>query len=174
MGMIGKIIGGTIGFALGGPLGAVAGAVFGHVFDQDHPVSHHRLEQDTLSSMEKTQLAFFVSTFSMLAKLAGIKDQLNQKVLDTIESFAERDLGLSPQAKEVAFQLFHAALNSPAQFDEFCLQFHQHFQHRPELLELMIDILMRVARRSEDCCQTWDGRVKVVWIFERHSGCIWR
>ena len=69
MSWMGKIVGGAIGFALGGPLGAVAGATFGHAFDvsDDQYLSN---ENRTLSSDEKSQLAFFVAAFSMLAKLA--------------------------------------------------------------------------------------------------------
>lgn len=151
MGIIGKIVGGTLGFALGGPLGAIAGAVFGHAFDQEDPVRSGARAHDGLSGMEKTQLTFFVSTFSMLAKLAVVDGRVRPGALDTIEAFAERDLGLAPRTKEIAFNIFHAALNSPANFEAFARQFHQHFQHRRELLEMMIDIMVRVGSADGGC-----------------------
>jgi len=144
MGIIGKIVGGTIGFALGGPLGAVAGAVFGHAFDSDN-MALEETARPKPSKLEETQLAFFVGTFSMLAKLAKADGRVGQEEIDTIESFAVNDLGLSPSSREVAFNIFRAALNSPASFEEFAIQFYGHFSHQPQMIEMMVDILLRVA-----------------------------
>jgi len=144
MGIAGKIVGGTIGFALGGPLGAIAGAVFGHAFDssstdlQENPGAH-------FSRIDASQLAFFVSAFSMLAKLTQADGRVSHEEMDTIEGFAVRDLRLSPQDKQVALNIFRTALESPASFDDFAIQFYQHFQSQPQLIEMMIDILLRVS-----------------------------
>lgn len=144
MGIIGKIIGGTIGFALGGPLGAVAGAVFGHAFDSEgHLVETQR--QTTLSSLEESQLAFFVGTFSMLAKLVKSDGNVSDDEIAVIDDFAVNDLGLNPTDREVAFNIFRAALNSPARFEDFAIQFYGHFQHQPQMIEMMVDILLRVS-----------------------------
>lgn len=144
MGIVGKIVGGTIGFALGGPLGAVAGAVFGHAYDSTE--NDERPDQrQYLSSLEASQLAFFVSTFSMLAKLASADGQVTNEEIDTVESFAIRDLRLSAHEKEVAFNIFRAALDSPAGFDDFAVQFYQHFQHQPQMIEMIMDILLKVS-----------------------------
>jgi DnaJ like chaperone protein len=144
MGIIGKIVGGTIGFALGGPLGAVAGAVFGHAFDSENMALEER-QRPRPTSLEETQLAFFVGTFSMLAKLAKADGRVMQEEIDTIESFAINDLGLTPSSREVAFNIFRAALNSPASFEDFAVQFYGHFRNQPQMIEMMIDILLRVA-----------------------------
>jgi DnaJ like chaperone protein len=144
MGIIGKIVGGTIGFALGGPLGAIAGAVFGHAFDHGNLA----LEEDNhryLSGLEESQLAFFVSTFSMLAKLTKADGQVNEKEINTVMAFAGQDLGLSAASREIAFNIFHAALASPASFEDFAVQFNNQFQHKPQMSEMMIDILLRVS-----------------------------
>lgn len=144
MGIIGKIIGGTIGFALGGPLGAVAGAVFGHAFDsEDHLVQAKR--PTTLSSLEESQLAFFVGTFSMLAKLVKSDGRVSNDEIAVIDDFAVNDLGLNATDREVAFNIFRAALNSPARFEDFAVQFYGHFQHQPQMIEMMVDILLRVS-----------------------------
>lgn len=144
MGIIGKIIGGTIGFALGGPLGAVAGAVFGHAFDsEDQFVGEQR--SAPLSSLEESQLAFFVGTFSMLAKLVKSDGQVSRDEIAAIEDFAVNDLGLNSTDRQVAFNIFHAALNSPARFEDFAIQFYGHFQNQTQLIEMMVDILLRVS-----------------------------
>jgi DnaJ like chaperone protein len=144
MGVVGKIVGGTIGFALGGPLGAIAGAVFGHAFDSSTEElntgsGHH------LSDLESTQLAFFVGTFSMLAKIIKADGQVSHAEIDSVEAFAVKDLHLPPADREVAFNIFRTALESPASFEDFAHQFHQHFQHQPQLMEMLVDILFRVS-----------------------------
>ncbi|MCP4744922.1 MAG: DnaJ domain-containing protein [Desulfobacteraceae bacterium] len=143
MGTIGKIVGGTIGLALGGPLGAIAGAVFGHVFDSNKETGQQ--EHVRLSMMEETQVVFLVGAFSMLAKLATVDGKVSDAELDTIDSFAVNDLKLTGHSKEVAFNLFNAALNSPASFNDFAMQFYYQFQDQPKILEMMIDIFERVS-----------------------------
>ncbi len=143
MGIIGKIVGGTIGFALAGPLGAVAGAVFGHAFDSES--SLQKVEHDHLSSVEESQLAFFVATFSMLAKLAKADGRVTQEEIDTIDRFAVHELGLNPPNREVAFNIFRTALDSPASFEDFATQFYHHFRFQDHMLEMMVDILLKVG-----------------------------
>jgi DnaJ like chaperone protein len=145
MGLIGKIVGGTIGFALGGPLGAIAGAVFGHAFDTPQ---QQRLESGyagSLSSVEQSQLAFFVGTFSMLAKLAAADGTVKQEEIKTVESFAVNDLGLSAQSRTIALNIFNTALDSPARFEDFAHQFYERFYSQPQMIEMMIDIMLRVG-----------------------------
>lgn len=146
MGLIGKIVGGTIGFALGGPLGAIAGAVFGHAAFDSAP--GQQLEPgyaEPLSSVEESQLAFFVGTFSMLAKLAAADGTVKTEEIKTVESFAMNDLRLSPQSRSIAFNIFRTALDSPARFEDFAHQFHERFYSQPQMIEMMIDILLRVG-----------------------------
>ena len=144
MGMIGKLVGGALGFALGGPLGAIVGAAFGHAFDRDAE-SLQPTDTQHLSAIEASQLAFFVGTFSMLAKLVKADGQVSQKELDVVVHFAEHDIGLTPAHRQVAMNIFNAALSSPARFEDFAVQFYQRFQGQPQLIEMLIDILLRVS-----------------------------
>jgi DnaJ like chaperone protein len=145
MGVIGKIVGGTIGFALGGPLGAIAGAVFGHAFDSPSGQQIEPRYTEPLSSVEESQLAFFVGTFSMLAKLAAADGTVKTEEIKTVESFAINDLGLSAQSRSIAFNIFRTALDSPARFEDFAHQFYERFYNQPQMVEMMIDILLRVG-----------------------------
>ena len=145
MGLMGKILGGTIGFALGGPLGAIAGAVFGHAFDNRPADRLTTGPAPHLSSVEESQLAFFVGTFSMLAKLVAVDGQVKAEEIKTVESFARNDLGLASQSQAIAFNIFRVALDSPANFDDFAHQFNDRFQNQPQMIEMMIDILLRVG-----------------------------
>lgn len=150
MGWLGKIIGGTIGFAMGGPLGAVAGAVFGHAFDANEAFINEEFVKyeghTTLSHGEESQMAFFVSVFSMLAKLAQADGRINKEELDTIEKFMNQDLKLSPDSHQVAANILQAALNSPTFFEHFANQFYKYFKSDQKMLDLILDVLFRVAQ----------------------------
>jgi DnaJ like chaperone protein len=144
MGWLGKIVGGTIGFALGGPLGAIAGAAFGHAFDQSS-VSYDYGEVNRLSSNEETQLTFFVAAFSMLAKLTKVDGQITKEEIDSIEKFMVYDLNLSPESRRVAVNIFQTAIDSRESFQDFAAQFYKQFRYQPQILEFMIEILLRVS-----------------------------
>ncbi len=144
VGWLGKIVGGTIGFALGGPLGAIAGATFGHAFDSS-PGEFNGPGHQRLSTGENTQFTFFVATFSMLAKLAKADGRVSDEEVRSIESFMVNDLRLTSQSRAVAFNIFNTALNSPGTFDQFAAQFYSQFSLQPQMLEMMIDILLRVS-----------------------------
>lgn len=144
MGWLGKIIGGTIGFAMGGPIGAVAGAVFGHTFDSSGQ-RYSAEERVHLSYDEQTQLTFFVATFSMLAKLARVDGRITKKEIDSIENFMVYDLKLSQESRKIAINIFHTAVESPQTFNDFAFQFYNQFRLNPQILEFMIDIMLRVS-----------------------------
>ena len=144
MGWMGKVVGGTIGFAIGGPLGAILGATFGHAFDAESGLDTENNRQ-RLSSIEQHQLTFFVGAFSMLAKLTQADGQVTKEEIDSIEGFMEKDLRLDTQGRHAAVNIFRTALNAPGSFSDFAHQFHSQFYNQPQLLELMIDILIRVA-----------------------------
>ncbi len=144
MGWMGKVVGGTIGFALGGPLGAIFGATFGHAFDTGAELDTAASRQ-RLSPVEHHQLTFFVAAFSMLAKLAQADGRVTREEIDSIESFMAKDLRLDPQSRNAAVNIFRTALNAPGTFADFTGQFHGQFRHQPQMLEMMIDILLRVA-----------------------------
>ena len=45
----------------------------------------------------------------------------------------------------MAEMIFKTALNSPQSFNEFAAQFYQQFHAQPQLMEMMMDILIRVS-----------------------------
>ncbi len=144
MGWMGKIVGGTLGMALGGPLGAIFGAAFGHAFDTS-PQQVGHAESRRLSPGEQSQFTFFVAAFSMLAKLAKADGVVTNEEVESVESFMINDLRLTPQSRNVAMNIFNTAIDSPENFSQFAAQFYNKFALQPQMLELMIDILIRVA-----------------------------
>jgi len=144
MGILGKIVGGAIGFAIGGPLGAVLGATFGHAFDAGGGTYiEHR--PSGVSASEQAQATFFVAAFSMLAKLVRADGHVSREELESVEKFMLYDLNLDPQSRQAAMNIFNTAGASAQRFEDFAAQFYQSFQHQPQLLDLMIDIMLRVA-----------------------------
>lgn len=141
MGWLGKLVGGTIGFALGGPLGAIAGAALGHTFD----ATNNQYSRNRLSYHEESQMTFFVATFSMLAKLAHADDRISPEEIQTVEDFMAHELNLSIESKRFAVEIFETAINSPTDFQDFAAQFYHQFQNQPQLLDLMIDVLLRLS-----------------------------
>ena len=144
MGWMGKVVGGTIGFALGGPLGAIFGAAFGHAFDTGTELDSSG-GRERLSTVEQHQLTFFVAAFSMLAKLAQADGRVTREEIDSIEDFMVRDLRLNAESRNAAVNIFRTALNAPGTFDDFARQFYGQFHNQPQMIEVMIDILLRVA-----------------------------
>ena len=144
MGWLGKVVGGTIGFALGGPLGGIAGAVFGHAFDRSEERTFSG-EHQRLSPGEESQFAFFIGAFSMLAKLSQADGRVSQEEVTSIEKFMVFDLNLNRQSQAVAMNIFQAAMASPGTFQDFAVQFYDRFRFQPQLLDVMIDILLRVS-----------------------------
>jgi DnaJ like chaperone protein len=145
MGWLGKILGGTIGFALGGPLGAIAGAVFGHVFDKSDEQQYFTGETKRFLYLEQAQFTFFIAAFSMLAKLAKADGKISPEEIGSIEYFMVRDLQLDGEGKTIAMRIFSNALESEATFQDFAVQFYNQFMDQPQLLEFMIDVLLRVS-----------------------------
>ncbi|MBF0112717.1 MAG: TerB family tellurite resistance protein [Desulfamplus sp.] len=147
MGWLGKMVGGTIGFMVGGPIGAIAGATFGHTF-VDSKIDDYLIDSDIykrLSYGDEAQLTFFVTAFSMLAKISKVDGRVSEKEVDLIDSFMQNDLHLDPQSRLVAINIFREAINSPQSFDAFAVQFYYTFNSQPPVVDLMMDILLRVS-----------------------------
>jgi DnaJ like chaperone protein len=145
------MIGGTIGFALGGPIGAVAGAAFGHTFvdkKEDEylkSIPGGNSPGRGLSSNEEAQLIFFTAAFSMLAKISKADGRIHEKEIQAVERFMVQDLQLDSSGQETAKNIFRQATSSPEPFEAFARQFYTVFRFQPNIIELMMDVLLRVS-----------------------------
>ncbi len=160
MSCLGAMIGGTIGLFLGGPLGAIAGAAFGGIlsgrrinFDDSTFEDNPFQGGDRFSTMyggrmnrnQHHQMTFFVGAFSMLAKLAAVDGHVSDAERRKVEEFMDKDLNLDIATKQSAFRIFDTAVNSSQTFYEIANQFYREFRFQPQMFELMIDIMVRVA-----------------------------
>jgi DnaJ like chaperone protein len=138
MGLIGSLFGGALGFALGGPLGAILGAAIGHGVSGG--VGAARMDRH-----QQAQATYFVSVFSMLAKMARADGRVSQSEIDMVTQFMRQDLRLDHETEQAAIKIFRAAKDSPASFEQFARQFHQIFQNDRDMLYSMLDLLHRLA-----------------------------
>ena len=149
MGWLGKIVGGTIGLALGGPLGAVAGAAFGHAFVDKREDEYLRSIPGSngpgLSANEEAQLLFFTAAFSMLAKISKADGRINEEEIKAVERFMVNDLQLDQASRETAKNIFRNAVTSSQTFEGFAEQFYSVFKYQSNIIELMMDVLLRVS-----------------------------
>lgn len=145
MGWMGKMVGGSIGFVVGGPLGALAGAAFGHMFDSDDNRQNILADKSVFSPDAKGQYIFLFTTFSMLAKIAKAGGAITTSEMNIIRRFMVRDLRLNAHSRMVAEQIFHQALNDAQPFSAFADRFYQEFRDTPEILEMMVDMMLKLA-----------------------------
>jgi DnaJ like chaperone protein len=169
MGWMGKLIGGAMGLAVGGPLGMIAGIAFGNLFDRAGTFSSSQDREipfeQTMDPRQQSQMIFFVGAFSMLARMATVDGRLLPEEQKKVEEFINQDLKLDPQSRQAALRVFNAALTGGGTFEQFASQFYQNFAHEPAILELMVDVLVRVAiadgsiNREEDRLITVAARI---------------
>ncbi len=138
MGLMGGIFGGSIGFALGGPIGGMLGAVIGHKLGEG-------AGSKIADAKQQAQAAFFVTTFSMLAKLAKADGQVSQDEIAMVSRFMRDELGLSSDDQQIAQKIFNEAKDSDDSFEDYARQFAQIFGADPRMRGVMLDLLTRLA-----------------------------
>lgn len=138
MGLIGSIFGGAIGFTLGGPIGGLLGAVVGHKLGEG-------AGGKIADAKQQAQAAFFVTTFSMLAKLAKADGRVSDEEIALVRDFMQNQLRLSPQDQNYAIEIFRRAKESPDRFEDYAQQFATIFAAEPRMYEVMLDLLVRLA-----------------------------
>ena len=153
MSVKGKVIGGILGSMLGGPFGAILGVAIGHTFDHDKNKQEDREYQYRQAAgpqgqsfgLGQAQMTFFVATFSMLGKMANADGQISADERNTVIQFMSNDLRLSRQDQDFALRIFDTAAVSAESFEKFAEQFYQSFYGDPQMIEMMMDILVRIA-----------------------------
>lgn len=146
----GKIIGGIFGSMLFGPLGAVLGVAIGHSFDnkkrysEAHDSGMYR-DEGVRNVNQNRQMTFFVAAFSLLGKLAAADGKVSECERDITERFIREELRFQPQDRDFALRIFDTAAASSEPFERFAEQFADCFRGETQMLDLMMDILVRVA-----------------------------
>ncbi len=147
MGLMGGIFGGAVGLSLGGPVGAIIGAIVGHKLgERAHRISDATERSATgAQGIQEAQVVFFVTTFSMLAKMAKADGRVSEEEIELIQDFMQGQLGLSAEDRRYAIEIFRRAKDSPQSFDDFARQFAEVFSSQKGMREVMLDLLVRLA-----------------------------
>jgi DnaJ like chaperone protein len=142
----GKLIGGTLGFFLGGPLGAVLGASMGHQYDGGPRSSGG----GGFAFQERTQLAFFTATFSVMGHLAKADGHVSPSEISMAKSLM-RQMRLGDDQQKAAIELFNQGKQAGFPFEDAVRQFRQECRRRTTLLQMFLEIQIQAAMA--------DGRV---------------
>ena len=142
MSLLNNILWGAIGYALGGPIGAMIAAVASNAFgnqERSLPPGHEHPKQ------EEDQLVFFVTTFSLLAKLAKADGVVSKEEVQVIDRFIKQGLRLDDEQRDIAIKIFNTAKDSSHSFEGFAKQYHQILGHSPAMMREMLRLLYGIA-----------------------------
>ena len=148
MGWFGKLTFGSLGLFLGGPLGAIAGAALGHVLiDKQSDLLGQTIDprpEPQFRQAEQTQAAYFISLFSILAKLSKIDGVVTRDEIAVAQTFIN-NLPMAESEKQFARQVFNEAKDSRYTIEDFATQLYQAAKMQPTLLLSFLDLLFKIA-----------------------------
>jgi len=141
----GKLLGGGVGFVFGGPLGALIGAAVGHGFDRGIASLDDPGESGTdTGGRERTQMAFFTATFSVMGHLAKADGRVSANEIRVANSVMEQ-LQLSASLKRLAQHLFTEGKAEAFPLDEVIDQFKQECRNSRNLHRMFMEIQLHAA-----------------------------
>jgi DnaJ like chaperone protein len=140
----GKLIGGAFGFLLGGPLGAVLGAALGHNFDRGLGQLLGEGGAGGAHSHERTQLAFFTATFSVMGHLAKADGRVSEDEIAMARQVMAH-MQLSPDQKKAAIELFNQGKRADFPLDDVLEQFRSECRRRLTLIQMFLEIQIFTA-----------------------------
>ena len=136
----GKLVGGSFGFMLGGPLGAIMGAALGHHFDK----GLNNIEGFDLGDQQRTQVAFFTATFSIMGYLSKVDGHVSPHEIAIAEQLMSQ-MNLSEDQRKAAILLFNEGKRPDFPLQEALLQFRKECHRRTNLLQMFMELLMSTA-----------------------------
>ena len=162
MSWFGKILGGALGYALGGPLGALVGVALGHnldrparsgrgrrgwpdhdLLDTDDPADFFDAS-DSLDPRERTQIAFFTATFSVMGHLAKADGLVTRDEI-RLASQVMDEMQLTGARREAARRLFREGRAPDFPIDEVLDQLRRECRYSRHLVTMFVEILMHAA-----------------------------
>ncbi|SMN15909.1 DnaJ-like protein DjlA [uncultured Candidatus Thioglobus sp.] len=135
----GKAIGSGLGFMMGGPLGAIIGATFGHRIDQG--LGGERIG---IGDTERTQVAFFTATFSIMGYLAKADGKVSASEISMAEQVMT-NMRLLPEQRKAAIALFNQGKQDDFPIADILAQFRRECHRRSNLLQMFLEILISTA-----------------------------
>lgn len=137
MSCFGKVLGFIVGSVFEGPLGALIGCWVGHQLLDRYDDTYEREAQDK-------QNAFIACYFGCLAKMAKADGQVSQDEITLIERIM-KELNLDQDQQEWARNIFRKAKGDHFTARDYLSQFSQLIQYDPNIAQMLIFALIRVA-----------------------------
>jgi len=135
MSWLGAGIGAGIGMVIGGPIGAGIGAWLGHSVGNAKAV---------MAGQKEAQTVFFVSLFSMLAKMAKADGKVSPEEADLINHIAKTQMNMDAEDRKAAREIFNNALNDDYSIYDYAKQYKQVMRNQ-QMLEMVYRLLFAVA-----------------------------
>lgn len=107
-----------------------------------------------LDKKEKLQKKIFVSTFAMIAKMAGADGTVSKKEVESVERFMDQVLELDGPRKEFAIKVFNKARKSETTFRQHAEDYKLLLKNKPEMYEWMVDMLARFSLADKEFVQS--------------------
>lgn len=138
----GKALGGYFGFLLGGPLGALMGAALGHNFDR----GTKSLGDDATAgiSNERTQMAFFTASFSVMGHVAKADGTVSQSEIRHAEAVMQQ-MQLNAEMRTAAINLFNEGKKNEFDLEAVMAQFRQECNRKVNLQRMFVEIQIQAA-----------------------------
>ena len=142
----GKVVGGAFGFMLLGPLGALLGAALGHKFDSGLAALEQQghAEIGGWSTRERVQTAFFTATFAVMGHVAKADGRVTHDEVGVANELMRR-MGLEPQQRELAQNLFREGKSSGFDLDAVLDQLRDECRGRPDLIQIFLEVQCSAA-----------------------------
>ena len=158
----GKLFGGTVGFMLGGPLGALIGAALGH--NLDAKVEQIGGPEGLLGGQQRTQMAFFTATFSVMGHLAKADGRVSEDEIRMAQAVMDQ-MQLNPTLEKLAKKLYREGKQPGFSLDDVLDQFKRECRHRQTLMRMFLEILIQAA--YADGTMHPEERRTLIYICER-------
>lgn len=147
---------------IGGPIGAVIGVVIGSSFDSG--MKKTRLGDDdlieSLDDHERTQMAFFGATFSVMGHVAKLDGHVSRHEIEFVEKVMDQ-LILDGEQRKFAVMLFRQGKEPGFDLESTVAQLYTECHRRKDLLRLFLVMQIKAALA--------DGRVS-----SEENATLWR
>jgi len=135
MSWLGAGIGAGIGMVIGGPIGAGIGAWLGHSVGNATTV---------IAGQKEAQTVFFVSLFSMLAKMAKADGKVSTEEAELINHIAKTQMNMDAEDRKAARDIFNNAINDDYSIYDYAKQYKE-VTHNQQMREMVYRLLFAVA-----------------------------
>jgi len=149
MSWLGAGIGAGIGMMLGGPIGAGLGAWIGHSMGATGAAMRAASgtgmgKSRAFMGQKEAQTIFFVSLFSMIAKMAKADGNVSPEEAALINQIAKTQMNMDVEDRKAAKKIFNNALNDSYSIYDYAAQYRQITQN-PQMREMVYRLLFAVA-----------------------------